>query len=183
MLKLGAADVSTDCDLRIHGGTQPRRLDHMTSTDTRIDPLRSLATDVALADQFTRVFERAEKRQVWLMFLDNEHRLTGPLMPMDELPTEPDEPCSTEDLGVVRFAKVLVERARMVAEFVGAHQYLWMWERRGSGTLSHRDRRWAAAISEESDLRPGAGGAPAPLRAQLLLHDDGARLITPDDLD
>lgn len=146
-----------------------------------IDRFRRLDTDVALADQLSRVFDCAEMRQVWLLFLDDRYRLTDPIMPMDDHPLEPDELFDTEDLGRVPFVRVMVERARMACELVGAHEFVFMWERRGSEALDALDERWARGIAEAAGYGPGAGltdGPVAPLRAQLLLHDGGVRIIS-----
>lgn len=160
---------------------------------TTIDPYRRLETDDALADQLNRLFDVAEVRQMWLLFLDGASRLADPIMPMDDHPLEPDELFDTEDLGRVPFVRVMVERARMACELVGAHEFVLMWERRGSAALDAHDVRWARGLAEAAGRGSGEGcgqgfGAGltgrtvAPLRAQLLLHDGGVRVIGEEEL-
>ncbi|MGW9021995.1 hypothetical protein ACWGOE_10990 [Leucobacter chromiiresistens] len=145
-----------------------------------IDPARPLDTDDALADQLTRVFSHAELRQVWLLFLDHGHRLTDPIMPMDDHPLAPDDLLDTDDLGPVTFVRAMAERARMACDLVGAHEFIFMWERRGSGSLDSEDLRWARGL--DGAVREMAAGGRSPLRAQLLLHDDGVRVIDAGEL-
>ena len=171
------------------------RLEPNLMPASAIDPFRRLHTDDALADQLDRVFGHAELRQVWLLFLDEQQRLTDPIMPMDDHPLEPDELIDTEDLGRVPFVRAMMERARMACDLVGAQEFVFMWERRGSETLNHADLRWARALAEvsgadtvggsagESDGNGGGDrGRATPLRAQLLLHDGGVRVIDPVEL-
>ncbi|MEJ6488978.1 hypothetical protein PQI23_04495 [Leucobacter sp. USCH14] len=159
-------------------------LDLMPAAD--IDRYRRLDTDDVLADQLGRLFGHAELRQVWLLFLDQQLRLSDPIMPMDDHPLEPDEMFDTEDLGRVPFVRVMVERARMACDLVGAQEFMFMWERRGSAALDPADLRWARGLAEVSGagggVDAGAGVRVPPLRAQLLLHDDGVRVIDSAEL-
>ncbi|WP_449281878.1 hypothetical protein [Leucobacter sp.] len=155
----------------------------MTASDTRIDPDRILATDADLQDQLGLVLERATHRQLWLMLVDHERRLAEPIMPMDDHPESPHEPCETSDLGVVPFARVLVHRARIVCGLVDAREFVLVWERCGTDRFTDDDREWARAVAGEAG---GVGalsddGILAPLRAQFVLHDTGIRQLTPDD--
>lgn len=148
---------------------------------------RILATDSDLQDQLTLLLQEANHRQVWLLLLDQDSRLTEPLMPMDDYPKTPDELCDTEDLGLVPFSEVLVERARMVCEVVGAREFVFVWERRGSDRFTAVDRAWARAVAGEAAAASRSGGgafgmsAVQPLRAQFVLHNTGLRQLTPDD--
>lgn len=158
----------------------------MTSSHTPIDRDRILSTDAELQDQLGLVLERASHRQVWLLLLDHQHRITDPIMPMDDHPASPDELCDVDDLGLVPFARVLVHRARMICELVGAREFVFVWERRGTDRFTADDRRWAHAAAGEAGgaVRRGADDrddAAAPLRAQFVLHDTGIRQLTPDD--
>ena len=158
----------------------------MTASDTRIDPDRILATDADLQDQLGLVLERATHRQLWLLLIDHEHRLAEPIMPMDDHPSSPHELCDTDDLGLVPFARVLVHRARLVCELVGAREFVFVWERCGTDSFTADDREWARAIAGEAG-GAGLGGTPfggeteAQLRAQFVLHDTGIRQLVPDD--
>ncbi|MFT4231683.1 MAG: hypothetical protein QM606_02750 [Leucobacter sp.] len=154
--------------------------------DIQIDPARVLATDADLQDQLERLLQRASVRQVWLLFLDGDLRLAEPLMPNDEVPDSPHELCDTEDLGTVPFAEVLVDRARMASEMIGAREFVLVWERCGADRFSAEDRAWAHAAAAEAGPRWGRGASfggetPVPLRAQFVLHDTGLRQITADD--
>lgn len=161
-------------------------LDRMTSSELSIDRDRILSTDAELEDQLNLVLERATHRQVWLLLIDREHRLADPIMPMDDHPASPDELCDTDDLGTVPFAQVLVHRSRTVCELVGAREFVFVWERRGTDRFTADDRRWARAVAGAAGgVEPGGAASnaevTAPLRAQFLLHDTGIRQLTPDD--
>ena len=133
-----------------------------------------------IVDLLHGVLERARSRQVWLFFLDGDQRIIDPVMPMGDYPLEPDERCVTADLGDVPFAEMFVERAQMVCAMNRATEFVVLWERLGAAGLTASDRRWTRAVAAAMEQRAGHG---TPLRAQLLLHDGGARLIAPEEMD
>lgn len=143
--------------------------------ESRISRDRVLDTDVALHDMLEAMLQNANRRQMWLLLLDERQRLVDPVMPMDDLPPSPDELSETLDLGAVPFIEVLVNRAESVREMVSAGSVVFVWEREGPERFTAEDRGWARAAAHE------AAEASFPLRAQFVLHDHGLRQITADD--
>src|SRR5690606_40911527 len=56
------------------------------------------------------LLERANIRQMWLVFIDQSGCLGGPLMPMNDYPVDPAEFVEADDLGVVTHAPLLIDR-------------------------------------------------------------------------
>lgn len=147
----------------------------MKTTDSRVSPDRVLATEADLADLLTCLLRSANIRQMWLIMLDEDHRTTGPLMPMSGHPVNPDAYVDTVDLGSAPYAAVLANRISQFVAMCAAHEIVLVWERRGSGEFSAEDRGWAAAMTRHCRELGVA------LRAQFVLHDKGLRALTPDD--
>lgn len=147
----------------------------MTNTDPNLHVERPLLTDDQLRLTLEDALEEAILSQLWFIFLDAGGRLTGPLMPGDGYPEEPSEVVDTDDLGPMSAAHLLGTRVQMIAEILGAASVALVWERPGSDALSPETRVWVRAMAYASrDIG-------LPLRAQLLLHDDGLRMLVPDD--
>lgn len=149
--------------------------DKLEPEDPRLARDRVLATDADLQEVIELLLQTANQRQVWLFMLDEQQRLAGPLMPMDGYPETPDELVGTDDLGLVSFPRVFVERAGVICEAVGGSAIVLVWERRGPEKFTADDRAWARALAHE------AGEHGPRLRAQFVLHNTGLRQITPDD--
>lgn len=147
----------------------------MTNTDPDLHLHGPLRTDDQLRLALEDLLVSADREQLWFLFLDEDDRLTGPLMPGDEYPEDPVEAIETDDLGTVPAARVIAIRLRLIAEIVDAHRIVLVWERPGPDELDRPTRAWVKAMAAECravDVR---------LRAQLLLHDDGMRMLVPDD--
>ena len=148
----------------------------MTTPSTRLDRDRPLTTDQDLAEHLGRLLEQAfNPRQLWLLFVDTDDRLNDVIMPCDDYPRDPDEPIETDDLGLTDFAHVLARRLSEVVDLTGAASVVLVWERPGTAAFARDEITWARAMSEacrDSQVR---------LRAQFVLHDDGIRILTPDD--
>jgi len=147
----------------------------MTNTEPDLHLERPLTTDDQLRLTLEDALEEAIMPQLWFIFLDDESRLTGPLMPGDGYPADPSDLVETDDLGIVSAAHLLSARLQLIADLVGAASVALVWERPGPDALPHDTRTWVRAMadaSRDSGLR---------LRAQLLLHDDGLRMLVPDD--
>lgn len=113
--------------------------------------------------------------QLWLFFLDEDNRPVGPVMPCDELPDHPDEVTTTDDLGTLPIVELFAHRfANLMREFDFA-QVIVVWERPGGEEFTDLDRAWARL--GDHLVRQGVR-----VRARFLLHEDGMRIITPDDL-
>lgn len=142
--------------------------------DPRISPDRVLEADTDLEEFLDVLLQDALRRQIWLLFLDADHRLIGPIMPMDDHPMRPDEVCATDDLGDVPFSRVLLARAGMIAEALDAASCVVVHERAGAAKPSAEVDEWALALRRE------ATEAGLPLRTQFLLHDAGVAMIPAD---
>lgn len=142
-----------------------------TSTDTS-----ALTDDTRLVGYFTPILETALRRQLWVFFLDEDDRPIGPAMPMDDYPDDPNRPLPTDEGGSRKVAELFGARlARLMRECELA-QILLVWERSGGRILSGETLLWARAL--------GAAlvAENVRVRAQLLLHSGGLRVLAPDDL-
>jgi hypothetical protein len=66
--------------------------------------------DIALEHWLFELLIGATHPQIWLFFLDEDDRPTGPVMPCDELPDHPDELATTEDLGTLPVVELFAHR-------------------------------------------------------------------------
>lgn len=146
--------TNTDPDLHLHG---PLRTD---------DQLRLALEDLLIG---------ANLEQLWFIFLDEDDRITGPLMPGDGCPDDPGDLVETADLGPVPAARVLALRLGLIGELVDAHQVVLVWERPGPDELDGGTRAWVKAMAA------ACRAADVRVRGQFLLHDDGLRMLVPDD--
>lgn len=148
----------------------------MTDIDPRLDHDRVLHHDSELEEVLELLLTHAmNARQVWLLFLDDDHRLVGAIMPCDDYPDDPDDVSATEDLGVVPFADVLAHRLGEIFDVVGATRVVLVWERLGPREFAGDELRWARAMAA------ACAAAGVGLRAQFLLYGGGVRQLTTDD--
>lgn len=131
--------------------------------------------DDDLQDAVRQLLRNAIRRQMWLLFLDDQRRLGDLIMPMDDYPHDPDGMVTTEDLGTIPCSRLLMQRCEMVREASESGAVVLVWERPGPRALDVATRRWACAMAVD------AHELDVPLRAQFLLHDDGIRQLHPDD--
>jgi len=145
----------------------------MDAIDLHHTPLHD---DAALEEGLAALLAPVARRQVWMLFLDQDDVLTGPLMPSDDLPADPRRRWRAA-AGQWRPACDLVaETFSAVLDDLGLARLVIVWERPGTARLDTEVREWARALHE----RFRALGTP--VRAQLLLSSHGMRVITPDDL-
>lgn len=146
-------------------------------TDTTV-PLkdRPLESTEELRALIQTLLDRANRRQMWLMFMDDRGCLGDPLMPMDDYPDDPTEITSTDDLGEVDQATLLMHRMSMLREMTGNVAIVLVWERLGSSVIGVEDREWAKA------MRVAAAALDVPLHAQFVLHSRGVRQLQIDDI-
>lgn len=136
---------------------------------------RILDRDDDLRDAVELLLQRANQRQMWLMFMDERGCLGDPLMPMDDYPADPNNEVDIDDLGTVTEAHVLMHRAGMLREMTGNASVVLAWERIGTEMIGDDDRNWARAMAAASQV------LGVPLRAQFIVHARGVRQLHPDD--
>lgn len=143
-----------------------------THTHAAARPRIPIESDAELESLIGSLIPRASRRQFWLLFRERDGHISELLMPMDDHPEEPNDLCHAEDLGMVPFAQLIVNRAGSICDMIGGAAAIFIWEREGDAELSAHDRRWVDAIAGEA-ARQGVA-----LRAQLLLHSGGVRLVS-----
>lgn len=133
-------------------------LDHLFTTPARTD-----ADVVALV---TGVVGKPLRRQCWVLFLD-ERALPVPfLLPVSDLPLQPDD--HVEDFATL-VAEVCVDES--------ATEVVLVWERPGATRLFPVDREWVEACDRAFAERA------VRLRAQVVVHAGGARVVDADEPD
>ncbi|TQK18295.1 hypothetical protein FBY40_0782 [Microbacterium sp. SLBN-154] len=144
--------------------------------DPRLDHDRVLRHDSDLEEVLELLLDRAlNPRQMWLLFLDADGRLTGPIMPCDDYPLDPFRLDEIDDLGLLPCAEILAVWIGGLIAAIDAAQAVIVWERRGPREFTDDERAWAGAMAVE------CGAEGVGLRAQFVLHDDGIRQLTADD--
>ena len=118
-----------------------------------------LDTDETLVATLTDLLEGAIRRQCWILPLDDEQRPAGGIVILEDVPIDPDP----EE--VDHFASFV----RRVLDETDSSSAVVVWERPGGPELRMLEADWAAAVA----------GTDLPLRAQLVLHDDGVRILDP----
>lgn len=108
---------------------------------------------------------RALRRQIWLMFLDEDHRQMPIIMP-SYVPRAPDLKRKEA------FARVLGS----IFEEVDADALILVYERRGPDAISAADRRWLRHLHDACEL------SGIRMRGPILCHDRGLRWVAVDDL-
>lgn len=144
--------------------------------DTR-SPLRDrvLDRDDDLRDVLQLLLQTANRRQMWIMFMDERGCLGAPLIPIDDYPDDPNDVVEVDDLGVATEARIFMHRAGVLCEMSGNAQVVLAWERMGGSAVSTEDQSWARAMAD------AAGVLGVPLRAQFIVHVRGVRHLHPDD--
>jgi hypothetical protein len=125
----------------------------------------SLAADETLLDRVRDIVEGAYRRQLWLMFLDEEHRQLPIVIPHDV----PSSPNRSHRAGFRPFIAELVDEIRPTS-------IVAVLERPGPDIVRRGDREWFAVVD---DACRAAGVVP---RGPILVHDDGFRWIASEDL-
>ncbi|GAA4480710.1 hypothetical protein [Microbacterium panaciterrae] len=131
--------------------------------------------DDDLRDALELLLQRANQRQLWLLFIDGRGRIGEPLMPMADYPEDPHEVVTTEDLGEVSHSQLLSQRIGMLRTLTDNAAVVLVWERVGGEAVDDDVRIWARAMKRQ------AGLLEIPLRGQFLLHTHGVRQLHADD--
>lgn len=134
------------------------KLDRLINTPVR--------TDDDVLDLVTALVERPITRQCWALFLDERAVPVSFVMPISDLPWQPDE--RVEDLAAL-VADTVVQ--------IGAAEVVLVWERPGESRLFPVDWEWVDACAcafEEHRVR---------LRAQVAVHRGGNAIVSLDEVD
>lgn len=124
-----------------------------------------LTTDLAVHERVRQIVGRASRRQIWVMFLDEDDHQIPLIMPTD-IPRLPKRGDAERVGGFIAG----------VTRDIGARSVVLTLERRGSADVSKTDAIWLQM------LRDACAWARVPLRGPLLAHRTGVRWIGPDDL-
>lgn len=133
----------------------------MTFDEARLHPLRS---DSEIEARVTELIGRANQRQLWLLFLDEQAVQLPVLMPVETMPLRPDDTIQglaalvSESMSDLRASSVIV-----------------VFERYADAAITESDRLWARAICGAFSDRSIA------LRALLISHRSGVRWFAADD--
>jgi hypothetical protein len=137
--------------------TRPPPFDALRDTPLRRDEqVLGLVADL---------LDRALRRQLWLVLLDDEDRPLPVLLPSSI-------PRRRRDGDAERMARFVGE----IVDDLDARSFVHVYERRGPDELDAADRAWLRLGLE------AAGLAGVRCRGPVLLHDDGARWIGDEDL-
>ena len=137
----------------------------MKPIDRTIADLETLGTDDLIEQRIASLIGRAVSRQIWLLFLDDDNKQLPLVMPISDIPVAPE----AGDLA--HWTEVLRGRT----EAVNARSVIVVLERYDAERLTDADRAWARLT------RDGCHDAQVPLRAVLLSHRRGVRVLAPDD--
>ncbi|PWC06043.1 hypothetical protein [Mycetocola zhujimingii] len=137
----------------------------MTEISASTANQQPLDTDELIEQRVSALIGRASRRQLWLLFLDDDDIQLPMLVPIDDFPVQP-RPADVH---------ALATGVAAIMESAGAVRVILVWERYAGADLSQLDRAWARQLSAE------CAAAGVPVRAQLLSHKRGVRWIAPDD--
>jgi hypothetical protein len=152
-------------------GSPAREHPSMTRLDANDVKRIPLTTDHAVQRRVAELLQGALRRQWWTLYLDEDDVQLPLLMPMADYADRPDEPWGDDGTA----AQVLANRLADIAGEVGAARLIFVWERPGSAESTPADRDWARELSA------ACRAVGVAVRAQLILHDRGARWFAPDD--
>ena len=137
----------------------------MDPIDRALADLEPLETDDLVERRVASLIGRAVSRQIWLLFVDAGNTQLPLVMPISDIPVAPEA-------GDLHNWTALV---RGTAQAVHAHGVVVVIERYDAERLTDADRAWARLS------RDGCRDAGVRLRAILLSHRRGVRLLAPDD--
>ncbi|MFD1505347.1 hypothetical protein FE374_08950 [Georgenia yuyongxinii] len=135
------------------------------STVTRNPDPTPLRTDEMIERFVSDIIGHAVRRQVWSFFLDDDGMLTGPVIPVEDVPALP----GAEDAS--GFGTLI----GTAADVVEARAVILVWERPGPPMLSSADRHWLCTFHD------GLTAHDVEVRAVLVSHAHGVRWARRDD--
>ena len=126
-----------------------------------------LETDALIEQRVADLIGRANRRQLWLLFLDDQQVQLPVIIPIDALPSAP--PSGPDE------AATLAEMLKATVDAAAAASVIIVVERFGPPALTPSDVAWARALHDACDA------VAVPLRAILLSHRAGVRWVAQDD--
>ncbi len=133
---------------------------------------RPMTDDRDLTRFVTALLERAVEPRAWLLFIDSAGCMTDVMMPIDGLSGDPTETVAMPASGAVSAADLLATRVSQIVDETPAGAVVVVWERPGGPGRSSDLRRWS------EPMRAAFAHQPDGLRAQFVLADDGAHLVS-----
>ncbi|PCN47990.1 hypothetical protein Csp2054_08950 [Curtobacterium sp. 'Ferrero'] len=135
-----------------------------TEKTTRL-PSEPVRTDADVVSLVHELVGRPQIRQCWVVFLAGRGQPIPLLLPVSDLPYQPDE--RVED-----FAALIAD----VVEQIGAEEVVLGWERPGVDDAHLMDWEWVDACACAFDERR------VRLRGQVIVHERGAEMLELDEL-
>jgi hypothetical protein len=127
--------------------------------------LEPLTTDALIERRVESLIGRAQNRQIWLLFLDHDAVQSPLVLPVSEIPVAPPDDDLDNWTEVLRGTTAAVDCSAVVVVI----------ERYAAERLTDADRAWARI------LRDGCRVAGVTLRAVVLSHRNGVRLLSDED--
>jgi hypothetical protein len=124
--------------------------------------LEPLTTDALIEQRVGDIVGRALNRQLWFMFVDDDHLQLPLVIPVDR-PAHPDDELD-----------LLVAKLKPMTESLEAAAVIVVIERHGGDELTAGDIAWVRAIARSFEL------AGVTLRGIALSHRHGVRWIARD---
>ncbi|THG36134.1 hypothetical protein E6C70_00900 [Glaciibacter flavus] len=124
-----------------------------------------LHSDAEIEQRVLALIGSANRRQVWLMFLDEADVQLPVIIPMADYPSAPYGGA----------AELFAARIAEVVEATDAAGLIVVWERWGGAESTEADRVWAR------ELASACAAVEVSVRAQLISHRSGVRWFSPDD--
>lgn len=125
--------------------------------------LQPLTTDALIEERVGELLGRAIRRQLWLLFLDEDDVQLPLIVPLEGVPSLPPGDDALSSL-LARFT-----------DLAGAHSFIFVLERYADAVLSPADIAWSRA------LHLACAAAQVPLRGILVSHRTGVRWVAQDD--
>lgn len=137
----------------------------MTDISAETAENEPLVTDELIEQRVRAIVGRACRRQVWMLFLDEDDVQIPLILPMADYPPFPGE----------GNAAVFAARVSEIVEVAGAARVIFVWERYAGEQLTSTERAWAREL-QKACLSEGV-----QVRAQVLSHKRGVRWMAPED--
>lgn len=102
-------------------------------------PEKVITNDTQLREHWVSIMGEQvfEKRSLWLIFVEHDQRVAPVVVPIDDVPVEPDDDTMAQ-------VATFVSRAR---EQLGVASIPMLLSRPGGAVMADSDRRWARALT------------------------------------